>query len=107
MKNDLATSIGTAIIGAVIAYFVTNFFIAPIEGVSFKTISSETSIDLSEPDPEVFNYKSLNPTVEVYVGDCEEYDENGECLEDIIIESTEETLEEDINGGNENNRENS
>lgn len=79
MKTDLATSIGVAILGVLIAYFVCNFFIGPIESVSFKTIEQDVDATLAEPNVNVFNYKALNPTVEVYVGNCGERDENGEC----------------------------
>ena len=94
-KTDLVTSIFLAIVGAVIAYFVCGFFIGEIEPYSYTTIDSSFSTDLAEPNVEVFNYKALNPTVEVYVGECDEFDENGECIdedsEDII------NIEEDVN----------
>lgn len=81
MKTDLVTSIGAAIVGALIAYFVCNLFLGPIEPVTFKTVSSTVSTELTNPDVKVFNYKAINPTIEVYV-DCQEYDEAGECTED-------------------------
>ena len=70
MKTDLATSIIAAIAGVLIAYFVTNLFMGPIEDVSYKTIDSTVNTNLSDPDPEVFNYRALNPTVEVYGNQC-------------------------------------
>lgn len=72
MKTELATAIGTAIAGILIAFFVTNIFIGDIEPVEVKTVDSNISTELAEPDQEVFNYKALNPTVEVYVGDDSE-----------------------------------
>ncbi|MBR3228975.1 hypothetical protein IKF67_01950 [Candidatus Saccharibacteria bacterium] len=81
MKTDLASSIGVAILGILISYFVCNLFIGPIEDVSFNTVSSSVNVNLTEPDVEVFNYKALNPTVEVYVGDCTVYNEIGECVD--------------------------
>ena len=80
MKTDLASAIGAAIAGVLIAYFITNLFIGPIEDVSYKTVKSTISADVATPNPEVFNYKALNPTVEVYVGECDEYDAYGECI---------------------------
>ena len=80
LKTDLFTSIIAAIAGALIAFFVTNMFIGPIENVTYKKVDSSVSTDLPEPDPEVFNYRALNPTVEVYVGNCTEYDRFGECI---------------------------
>ena len=80
MKKDLATAIGTAIIGMLIAFFVTNLIVKPAEPVTFKTLDTKVSADIQEPSKEVFNSKSLNPTVEVYVGDCAETNELGECI---------------------------
>ena len=79
MKTDLVTSIAIAIVGAVIGFFICNFFIGPIEPISFKTVETDVDADLSEPNVNVFNYKALNPTVEVYVGNCENGAENEEC----------------------------
>ena len=84
MKTDLATSIGVAIAGILIAYFVCNLFVGPIDDVEIKTVDSSFSTDIVDPNPEVFNYRAINPTVEVYVGDsdnCTEFDDNGECLD--------------------------
>ena len=86
MKTDLATSIIAAIIGVVAAYFITNLFIGEIESYSYTTVDSSVNSDLVEPNVEVFNYKALNPTVEVYVGECEEFDANGGCIDEEIQE---------------------
>lgn len=80
MKTDLATAIIAAVIGTLVAFFITDQFLGPISDVTFKTIDSSIDTELIEPDPEVFNYRALNPTVEVYVGDCDEYNEFGECV---------------------------
>jgi len=82
MKTDLATSIGAAIVGVLIAYFVCNFFVGQIESVTFPAVDSNVSADLIDPSPEVFNYEALNPTVEVYVGNCTQVNEYGECTSD-------------------------
>ena len=87
MKTDLATSIIAAIIGVVAAYFITNLFIGEIESYSYTTVDSSVNSDLVEPNVEVFNYKALNPTVEVYVGECEEFDANGGCIDEEIQEN--------------------
>ena len=81
MKTDLVTSILAALFGVVVAYLVANALVPAIEPVSFKKLN-DTSQDftLTEPNPEVFNYRALNPTVEVYVGDCTEYDDYGNCI---------------------------
>ena len=82
MKNELAASIGLAILGIIVSYFVCNLFVGQIEEISFPSITSSTDTTLQSPNPEVFNYKALNPTVEVYVGNCNSYDSNGECLDE-------------------------
>ncbi|MBQ3474325.1 hypothetical protein IJH24_02785 [Candidatus Saccharibacteria bacterium] len=96
MKTDLASAIGAAIVGLLIAFFVTNFFTGEIEDFSYKTVETTVNADLGSPNPEVFNYRALNPTVEVYVGSCAEYNENGECIEVYTDEDEEdeETNEE-------------
>ena len=81
MKTDLLTSIVIAIAGVAAGFIVTNMLLAPIEPVSVTSIESSVNANLAEPDPEVFNYRALNPTVEVYVGNCEEYNDLGECVE--------------------------
>ena len=53
----------------------------PLASFPVKTITSSVDTNLVDPDPEVFNYKAIDPTVEVYVGDCTEYNERGECIE--------------------------
>lgn len=107
-KTDLFTSIIAAIIGVLIAFFVTDLFIGPIEDVTYKKVSSGVNADIAEPDPEIFNYKALNPTVEVYVGECIEYNQYGECVEvstDVEEEVVEETeVEEDVEEEVENNQ---
>ena len=104
VKTDLLTSIVAAIAGVLIAFFVTNIFIGPIEDVSYKKIGSNIDTNLIDPDPEIFNYKALNPTVEVYVGECMEYNQYGECIE--VDSSIEETIFEEVEE-TENNQENS
>ena len=77
-KSDIITVILIASIGVIISIILTNTFLGnPDErSVSFKSIT-EISADLAEPDPETFNVEAINPTVEVYVGDCEDTDQNG------------------------------
>ena len=91
MKTDLISSIGVAIIGVLLAFFICNLFIGEIKDYEFQSIDASINADLIDPNPEVFNYKALNPTVEVYVGNCTDYNSVGECIE----ESTEPTQEEE------------
>lgn len=73
MKNDIATAIIATIAGAAISYFMVDMIISNVKTGDFsvRTVDSSENFDLQEPDPEVFNYKALNPTVEVYVGNGE------------------------------------
>ena len=75
MKTDLVSSIGVTIAGVLIAYFVCNLFIGPIEDFTINSVTTKVDSTLSDPSPEVFNYKALNPTVEVYVGDDTDNDQ--------------------------------
>ena len=96
MKSDVITAAVTAVISAAIAYFICGMFLPGLEDVSFPVLQGEASYTLSDPDVEVFNYRAINPTVEVYVGDCTEYDSAGNCLDYDKIEDQAEEEVEDI-----------
>lgn len=98
MKNDLATAIIAAVTGVVLSYFICNMIVSNFAKSSYpvKTVDSSVSADLAEPNPEVFNYKALNPTVEVYVGNCSEVNMYGECV-DASSEQIEEGIIEELN----------
>lgn len=81
MKTDFLTAVVIAIVGLVGGYLVTNMLVGPIGSTTVKTLEESVSSELAEPNPEIFNYRALNPTVEVYVGDCDEYNEFGDCKE--------------------------
>lgn len=72
MKNtDIAMIILVATISVVASYFLGNAILGdPNERV--ETVSYMNKIDngIQEPDIETFNPYALNPTVEVYVGNC-------------------------------------
>ena len=89
MKTDLASSIAAAIVGVLLAYFICNLFLGEIEPVTIKTVDSSVTADLVEPNAEIFNYRALNPTVEVYVGDCNEYYSYGECVDNNTVQEQE------------------
>lgn len=77
-QSDIFTIIIIASIGMVGAFFASNALLGdPNElMLKHKTISQITP-DLVAPDPETFNQDAINPTVEVYVGQCEDVDQNG------------------------------
>lgn len=96
MKKELFSAIGIAIAGVLIGFFVMNISIPELSDFSFQAINDAANstaaangynyASLVDPDAEVFNFDSLNPTVEVYVGECAEYDENGNCVEETTEE---------------------
>lgn len=107
MKNDLATAIITAVIGVVASYFLVGLLFGEIEDVSISSVDPNLTVNLTEPNADIFNFRAVNPTVEVYVGQCDEYDETtGVCLD----ESKNEDFPVEENTSNEteqNNSENS
>lgn len=83
MKKDLLTAIIASVVGVLISYFVTNMFFGELESVTIPSADPNLTVDLVEPSNEVFNYLAVNPTVEVYVGECAEYDDtSGECIKE-------------------------
>lgn len=107
MKTDLATSILAAVLGVAVAFLACNALLPAIQPVAFKKLNDASGdYSLAEPDVDVFNYRALNPTVEVYVGDCTEYDDYGNCIDEKAQEEEEEEEEEE-NTDNTNEDENS
>ena len=80
MRKNLITVVATAVIGFLVAYFITNLLYPSLENFQFKNLNTSITSTISAPDTEIFNFRSINPTVEVYVGNCDDYDENGECI---------------------------
>ncbi len=78
-QSDIFSLILIAGIGTLAAFFTCNAIMGnPDEAqVKFTTVSEVIKSELAEPDPEIFNAYAINPTIEVYVGDCEDIDKNG------------------------------
>lgn len=78
-QSDIFTLILIAGIGTLAAFFACNAILGdPNEAkTSFTRLSSVIESNLVQPDPEVFNEDAINPTIEVYVGDCVDVDQNG------------------------------
>lgn len=94
MKKDLVTVIIAAVTGFIIAYITTNLLYPTIEAVQVKTLGETVDSSIIMPSEDVFNFRSINPTVEVYVGQCKEYNANGDCI-DTQTEASEEGNQED------------
>ena len=77
-QSDIFTIIIIASIGMVAAFFASNALLGNPDELSLKhkTISPIIT-EVVAPDPETFNQDAINPTVEVYVGQCEDVDQNG------------------------------
>ena len=102
-SSDIISIVLVAMIGVFASYFIVNMLMGNPDDayVSYKTIEV---IDpgLAEPDAEVFNADAINPTVEVFVGDCEDVDHDGllsqaelvACGRATALEEEEETEEE-------------
>lgn len=101
-QSDIITLILIASIGTVAAFFVCNSIMGDPDKatVKFKSVSSVISKDLTDPNPEIFNSVAVNPTVEVYVGDCEDIDHNGILDQAELLACSKDTVDgEDVEGG--------
>lgn len=77
-QSDIFTIIIIASIGMVGAFFASNAILGNPDELMLKHKNiSPISTEVVEPDPETFNRDAINPTVEVYVGQCEDVDQNG------------------------------
>ena len=77
-QSDIIAIILIGMIGIGVSWVGVNAILGNPDDaqVSFKTIEV-ISADLDNPDPEVFNADAINPTVEVYIGSCEDADGDG------------------------------
>lgn len=87
-QSDIFSIILVASVGTLAAFFICQSIMGDPNkaSVKFKALTEVVSQKLVNPDPEVFNSTAINPTVEVYVGDCEDVDQNG-ILDDLELEA--------------------
>lgn len=78
-RSDIFTLVLIAGVGTLVAFLACNAIMGDPNkaSVSFTGLNRVIASDLAEPNPEMFNSYAINPTVEVYVGDCEDIDRNG------------------------------
>lgn len=77
-RSDIITIVLVAGIGMIAAYVSLNLFLGnPDEFSVDYSYIDEISSAVSAPNENVFNPDAINPTVEVYVGDCEDTDGDG------------------------------
>lgn len=123
-QSDVFSIIFVAGVGTIASFFLCRAIMGdPNDAVtSFTTLREPITSSLATPNPEIFNSTAINPTVEVYVGDCEDKDGNGildesELVacgrldaseitgEDENVENTEETENSAENADQENSEE--
>ena len=77
-RSDIFTVTFVASVGVLLTFIACSFLLGDPDTryLKHKTIG-KIAADLTSPDPEVFNVDAINPTVEVYVGSCEDVDRNG------------------------------
>lgn len=78
-QSDIFALILIAGIGTLAAFFGCNALLGDpdLAKVEYKTVNKVIKSDLALPNPEIFNNMAINPTIEVYVGNCEDIDQNG------------------------------
>lgn len=78
-QSDIFSLILVAGIGTLAAFLICNKLMGDpnMAKTEFKELKYAVTSDLQAPDAEVYNIMSLNPTIEVYVGDCVDIDQNG------------------------------
>lgn len=85
-KKDIISIVAVAVLGVVAAIIAVNSILGDIDDKSatFKSIEVVNN-SVGTPDPEVFNPSAINPTVDVYVGNCVDKNGNGQLDEDELI----------------------
>ncbi len=104
-QTDVFSIIFVAGVGILASFFACRAIMGdPSDATTeFKELNSVISSDLVQPSAEIFNSQAINPTVEVYVGDCEDIDKNGILDESELIacERIEAPAENEAAAGNE------
>ena len=83
-RNDIALTVAVAIIGVIISFVLCNFIFGDPdkEEITFTSLSSTIEASVEEPNREIFNPSSINPTVEIYIGNCQDIDMDGELSDE-------------------------
>lgn len=85
-QADLFSIILVASVGTLAAFFICKALMGDPNSmqVKFTKVRDVISSKLEDPNAEIFNSTAINPTIEVFVGDCEDIDKNG-ILDDAEI----------------------
>lgn len=86
-QSDIFTLILIAGIGTLGAFFLSRAILGDpdMAKVEFKTIDKVIAKELEPPDAEIFNALAINPTVEVYIGNCVDTNQNGILDPDELV----------------------
>lgn len=110
-STDIALIIFIGIVSFGISFWLGNLMLGdPNDRTETITYMDVITDDMKAPDNEIFNPKAYNPTVEVFVGECDDgftYDsENNRCIDangnvqgDVVDDDDEE--DDDEGGGEE------
>ena len=77
-RSDVISIVLVGAIGLIASYFGVNLLLGNPDdfSVTYKYVD-EISADLAAVDENIFNPSAINPTVEVYVGQCVDVDGDG------------------------------
>ena len=76
-QSDLVPIIAVGVLGFIISYFLVGLILHPEDAkVSFNVVNPISSV-VEMPNPDMFNTNAINPTVEIYIGNCEDVDRDG------------------------------
>ena len=103
-QSEIITIALVATMGTLTAAFTLNAVLGDpnMRTETIKVVEPITS-ELIEPDEEIFNADAINPTIEVYVGSCEDVDQNGILDQAELVacgqasDATEDVLEDQTN----------
>lgn len=103
MKNtEIAMVILLATVSVVLSYFLGNAFLGdPNDQVKKVDYMDVVSSEVEQPDDETFNPKALNPTVEVYVGNCGPLEKWSPALKACVPKDEDKAKENDDTENNE------
>ena len=83
--SDYVSVITLAIAGTILAYFLTNSILGdPAAKTTTFEYLEPVSGELVQPSSDVFNAAAINPTVEIYIGDCVDDSKDGYLSEDEL-----------------------
>ena len=100
-QSDIFSVLIIATVGTLASYFAVNALLGDpnMSSEQIKVIQ-EITPTLNQPDPELFNYAAINPTVEIIIDECQDtngnhildYDELVKCGKIVEEQDDDQTL---------------